>query len=157
MIRDEDTLMNPPLEELLDQIPQKYELVLTATRRAKQIIRELRLNPLGIDESLRQRKPLSIALMDISSGRVDKTALLAPDIEFDEIEHEQPDFFGDPERLSHELDHPQSRASYTTQEGEDASTEVVDELELDWQVESKDEEEEVNELDLDWKGGAEDE
>jgi len=157
MIRDEDTLMNPPLEELLHEIPQKYELVLTATRRAKQIIRELRLNPLGIEESLRQRKPLSIALMDISSGRVDKTALLAPDIEFDEIEEERTDFFGDPERLVRELDHPQSRASFTTREGEETETEEIDEQELDWQAESKDDEEEVNELDLDWKGGAADE
>jgi DNA-directed RNA polymerase omega subunit len=84
MRRDEDTLMHPPLENLLARIPQKYELVLTATKRAKQIIREQRLNPTAIEES-GGLKPLSVALHDIAEGRVDKQVLLTPDVEFDEL------------------------------------------------------------------------
>ncbi len=84
MKREEDSLMHPPLENLLARIPQKYELVLTATKRAKQIIREQRLNPSAINET-GGLKPLSIALHDIAEGRVDKQVLLTPDIEFDEM------------------------------------------------------------------------
>jgi DNA-directed RNA polymerase omega subunit len=76
--------MNPPLENLLARIPQKYELVLTATKRAKQIIREQRLNPSSIEDA-GGLKPLSVALRDISDGRVDKQVLLTPDVEFDEV------------------------------------------------------------------------
>jgi DNA-directed RNA polymerase omega subunit len=76
--------MQPPLENLLARIPQKYELVLTATKRAKQIIREQRLNPSSIEDS-HGLKPLSVALRDISDGRVDKEVLLTLDVEFDEI------------------------------------------------------------------------
>jgi DNA-directed RNA polymerase omega subunit len=82
--RDEESLMQPPLENLLARIPQKYELVLTATKRAKQIIREQRLNPGALDDS-HGLKPLSIALRDIAEGRVDKEVLLTPDVEFDEV------------------------------------------------------------------------
>ena len=84
MRHDEDTLMSPPLENLLARIPQKYELVLTATKRAKQIIREQRLNPSALEDPL-ALKPLSVALRDIAEGRVDKQVLLTPDVEFDEI------------------------------------------------------------------------
>ena len=84
MKRDDETLMQPPLENLLARIPQKYELVLTATKRAKQIIREQRLSPSAVEEA-NGLKPLSVALRDISDGRVDKGVLLTPDVEFDEI------------------------------------------------------------------------
>ena len=84
MRRDEESLMQPPLEDLLARIPQKYELVLTATKRAKQIIREQRLNPSAVEDP-RGLKPLSIALRDIAEGRVDKEVLLTPDVEFDEL------------------------------------------------------------------------
>jgi len=83
-MKHEDDLMTPPLESLLARIPQKYELVLTATKRAKQIIREHRLNPAAAEDAA-GLKPLSIALRDIAAGRVDKQVLLTPDVEFDEI------------------------------------------------------------------------
>jgi DNA-directed RNA polymerase omega subunit len=84
MRRDEESLIQPPLENLLARIPQKYELVLTATKRAKQIIREQRLNPAALEDS-HGLKPLSVALRDIADGRVDKQVLLTPDVEFDEV------------------------------------------------------------------------
>jgi DNA-directed RNA polymerase omega subunit len=84
MKHEDDNLMHPPLENLLARIPQKYELVLTATKRAKQIIREHRLNPAAVDDA-NGIKPLSIALHDIADGRVDKQVLLTPDVEFDEV------------------------------------------------------------------------
>lgn len=95
----EDTLMHPPIEELRAKIPHKYELVLVATRRAKQIIRELRQNPASFSAADHAKKPLTIALQDIASGKVDKEALLAPDIEFDSYEEEQLDYFPEYEGL----------------------------------------------------------
>jgi DNA-directed RNA polymerase omega subunit len=95
----EDSLMYPPLEELRKRIPQKYELVLVATRRAKQLIREQRLNPGSIAVGDRGKKPLTIALLDIVQGRVDKEALLAPDLELDTFEEEHMDYFPEYEGL----------------------------------------------------------
>ena len=97
MKREDDSLLNPPLEKLLAEIPQKYELVLTATRRAKQIIRERLLNPVAFGEQERHRKPLSISLVDIAEGKIDKQALMAPDIQFDDIEGESLALFTDVE------------------------------------------------------------
>lgn len=85
MKHEEKSLMNPPMQKLLEKIPQKYEAVLAVTRRAKQIIREQRLNPGAFTEEELKRKPLSIALDDIIEGRVDKEALMAPDLEFDDL------------------------------------------------------------------------
>jgi len=92
-MKTDDSLLYPALEKLLDRIPQKYELVLTATRRAKQILREQRLNPTGFTDDELRRKPLTIALYDIAEDRVDQQVLAAPDIEFDDLEQEQPDMF----------------------------------------------------------------
>ena len=79
------SLMNPPLQKLLDKLPQKYEAVLAVTRRAKQIIREQRLNPGAFTEEELKRKPLTVAIHDIVDGRVDQEALMAPDVMFDEL------------------------------------------------------------------------
>lgn len=83
---EDKSLMNPPMQKLLDKIPQKYEAVLAVTRRAKQIIREQRLNPAAFTEEELKRKPLSIALDDIIDGNVDQEALMAPDLAADELE-----------------------------------------------------------------------
>jgi DNA-directed RNA polymerase omega subunit len=96
MKRDDDSLMQPALEHLVARIPQKYELVLTATKRAKQIIREQRLNPGAMTEDEKHLKPLSIALRDIAEGKVDKQVLLTPDVEFDDL--------GDTDELQSEIE-----------------------------------------------------
>ena len=112
MRRDEDSLMNPPLEDLLKQIPQKYELVLTAVKLAKQIIRQQRINPMGVEEADKNRKPLSIALVDILTGQVDAEALKVPDTFFEEdiLEDlsmfDNAESFGAPEAQTREVDEP---------------------------------------------------
>lgn len=106
MKQHDDSLMTPPLEDLLDRIPQKFELVLTATKRAKQIIREQRLNPAAYPATGVESKPLTIALHEIFSGRVDKDSLLrAPEVEADDFFEEEPDILSDIER---------GRAAFTT-------------------------------------------
>ncbi len=113
MKRDEDSLMYPPIEELLKKIPRKYELVLTATKRAKQIIRQQRLNPLAVEDSERGRKPLSIALNDIIAGKVDEDTLTIPDSFFDEETEDElalfdePEAFGLPEGLDVQTEEPE--------------------------------------------------
>lgn len=97
MKQQEDSLIYPSLEKLLEKMPQKYELVLAATRRAKQILREQRLNPAALDAVDKRRKPLSIALEDIIEGRVDQQALVQPDLEFDDLGDEHLDMFPDVE------------------------------------------------------------
>ena len=99
MKREEDSLIYPSLEKLLERMPQKYELVLAATRRAKQILREQRLNPAALEVGDKRRKPLSIALEDIIEGRVDQQALVAPDLEFDDLGDEHLDMFPDVEGI----------------------------------------------------------
>jgi len=95
----EDSLIQPSLESLQERIPKKYELVLTATRRAKQIIRDMRLNTVGYSEDDLRRKPLSIALNDIVEGRVDSSTLNTPDIQFTDYEEGTSDLFTDIESL----------------------------------------------------------
>ena len=102
-MKSDDSLLYPALEKLLDRIPQKYELVLTATRRAKQILREQRLNPTGFTDDELRRKPLTIALYDIAEDRVDQQVLVAPDIEFDDLEREAPDMFPEGEEFGKPL------------------------------------------------------
>ncbi|MBN2080713.1 DNA-directed RNA polymerase subunit omega [bacterium] len=102
-MKSDDSLLYPALENLLERIPQKYELVLAATRRAKQILREQRLNPAAFTDDEMRRKPLTIALYDIAENRVDQQVLIAPDIEFDDLEPEAPDMFPDAEGFGQPL------------------------------------------------------
>jgi DNA-directed RNA polymerase omega subunit len=146
MKHEEDSLMTPPLEKLLLKIPQKYELVLAATRRAKQIIRELRINPQAIDESRRGRKPLSIALLDIVEGRVDAKSLVAPDIEFDEYEEEAAELFPELESFARRPGEAPAGEEGLDAEGEEEDVEDTDELDeelddLDFGLQTEDPEE----------------
>jgi DNA-directed RNA polymerase omega subunit len=72
-----DSLAYPLLEELLEKIPSKYDLVLLAALRAKQIITNQKrgLNADGeynpdLKAMQTGRKPLSIALMEIQRGEL---------------------------------------------------------------------------------------
>lgn len=74
-----DTLMYPLLEDLLQQLSSKYELVTLASLRAKQVIGKLRMGPTfegELDEDVkaiaRGLKPLSLALQEIASGKLDR-------------------------------------------------------------------------------------
>jgi len=62
-------LTQPSLERLLAKVPSKYELVLLASKRARQIKREVDFRP----ERARDfefTKPLTTALFEIVEGRV---------------------------------------------------------------------------------------
>jgi DNA-directed RNA polymerase omega subunit len=124
-MKHDDSLLYPTLQKLLERIPQKYELVLAATRRAKQILRQQRLNPAGFSEADLHRKPLTIALTDIVEERVDKEALMALDLEFDDIEQEQEDMFPDAEGFGRPLSETASEDE-PTDEPADASDDTDD-------------------------------
>ena len=76
MTRLHDTMMNPPIEELLDRVDSKFSLVTLAARRARQI--NSYFNQLG--ESLGgmvppqvssvARKPLSIGFEEIAADKI---------------------------------------------------------------------------------------
>ena len=74
--RTYDTMMNPPIEELLDRVDSKFSLVTLAARRARQI--NSYFNQLG--EGLGHmvppqvptsaRKPLSISFEEIAADKI---------------------------------------------------------------------------------------
>ncbi len=79
------TMMNPPIESLLDKVDSKFTLVTLASRRGRQI--NSYFNQLG--EGLGaiippqvtsvSRKPLSIALEEIAAGKIVYTRTVAED------------------------------------------------------------------------------
>ena len=79
--RTYDTMMNPPIEELLDRVDSKFSLVTLAARRARQI--NSYFNQLG--EGLGHmvppqvpsaaRKPLSIGFEEIAADKIVRTDL----------------------------------------------------------------------------------
>ena len=82
---DRDTMMNPPIEQLLDKVDSKFTLVSLAAKRGRQI--NSYFNQLG--EGLGaivppqvtsvSRKPLSIALEEIAAAKI--TFVRAEDVE----------------------------------------------------------------------------
>jgi len=76
-----DTMVNPPIEELLDRVDSKFSLVTLAARRARQI--NSYFNHLG--DSLGAlvppqvtsvaRKPLSIGFEEIAADKIKQAAL----------------------------------------------------------------------------------
>ena len=76
MALDHDTMINPPIEQLLDQVDSKFTLVTLAARRARNI--NSYFNQLGDglghmippQVSSVARKPLSIAFEEISQEKI---------------------------------------------------------------------------------------
>ncbi|MFM8267787.1 MAG: DNA-directed RNA polymerase subunit omega [Ilumatobacteraceae bacterium] len=74
--RSFDTMMNPPIEELLDRVDSKFSLVTLAARRARQI--NSYFNQLGDglghmvppQVSSIARKPLSIGFEEIAADKI---------------------------------------------------------------------------------------
>ena len=58
-------MIKPPLEELLDQVDNKYALVIIASKRARQL-KEGVLPLVDIDSA----NPVSVALEEIATGKV---------------------------------------------------------------------------------------
>ena len=79
MALDHDTMINPPIEDLLDKVDSKFTLVTLAARRARNI--NSYFNQLGDglghmvppQVSSTSRKPLSIAFEEISSDKIVQT------------------------------------------------------------------------------------
>ena len=132
MKREEDSLMVPPLDALQRAIPQKYELVLTATRRAKQLLRQQQMAGAMADDSARSYKPLSVALQEIADGRIGVEQLTQPDILAEDFEEEQQDYFPEIDRFHRE---PDEELDAADDEDED------DEMEEDFEDEADEEEE----------------
>src|SRR3954462_7255773 len=76
MARTNDTMMNPPIEELLNRVESKFGLVTLAARRARQI--NSYFNQLGEglghmvppQVSSVARKPLSIGFQEIAADQI---------------------------------------------------------------------------------------
>src|SRR5215203_4030765 len=76
MQRSHDTIVNPPIEELLDTVESKFSLVTLAARRARQI--NSYFNQLGDglghmvppQVSSIARKPLSIGFEEIAAHKI---------------------------------------------------------------------------------------
>ncbi|OPX23696.1 MAG: DNA-directed RNA polymerase subunit omega [Planctomycetales bacterium 4484_113] len=78
-ITERDTLLYPLLEDLLQRIPSKFEVVVLASLRAREIMRKQKLGAsfdgeLDADVVSEQEtlKPLSRALADIAEGKLDR-------------------------------------------------------------------------------------
>jgi DNA-directed RNA polymerase subunit omega len=85
MARAHDTMMNPPIEELLDTVDSKFSLVTLAARRARQI--NSYFNQLGDglghmvppQVSSIARKPLSIGFEEIAAHKIVRVELPTPE------------------------------------------------------------------------------
>jgi DNA-directed RNA polymerase subunit omega len=87
MALDHDTMINPPIESLLDKVDSKFTLVTLAARRARNI--NSYFNQLGDglggmippQVSSTARKPLSIAFQEISEEKIVWTEAPEPQVE----------------------------------------------------------------------------
>jgi DNA-directed RNA polymerase subunit omega len=85
MARTNDTMMNPPIEELLGRVDSKFGLVTLAARRARQI--NSYFNQLGDSlggmvppqVSSVARKPLSIGFEEIAADKILPVAVAEPE------------------------------------------------------------------------------
>ncbi len=90
MARTNDTMMNPPIEELLGRVDSKFSLVTLAARRARQI--NSYFNQLGEglghmvppQVSSVARKPLSIGFEEIAADKIVPVPISVPVEETDE-------------------------------------------------------------------------
>jgi DNA-directed RNA polymerase subunit omega len=87
MARAHDTMMNPPIEDLLDTVDSKFSLVTLAARRARQI--NSYFNQLGDglghmvppQVSSVARKPLSIGFEEIAAHKIVRVELAVAEAE----------------------------------------------------------------------------
>lgn len=85
MERSHDTMINPPIEELLDRVGSKFGLVTLAARRARNI--NAYFNQLGEglghmvppQVSSVSRKPLSIGFEEIAADKIVWTEQVTPE------------------------------------------------------------------------------
>jgi len=81
MQRAHETMMNPPIEELLDRVDSKFSLVTLAARRARQINSYFSQLGDGLGHmvppqvSSVARKPLSIGFEEIAADKIKRVEL----------------------------------------------------------------------------------
>ncbi len=70
-----DSMINPPITELLEKVDNRYRLVTVTSRRARQIIEnqevllpEEEIEELGVEDV--KDKPLTIAINEVNEGFV---------------------------------------------------------------------------------------
>lgn len=79
MQRSHDSMMNPPIENLLDTVDSKFSLVTLGARRARQINSYFSQLGDGLGHmvppqvSSVARKPLSISFEEIAAGKIVRT------------------------------------------------------------------------------------
>ncbi len=84
-----DTMMNPPIEELLEKAGSKFRLVALSSRRSREITDYVGQLGQGIGASIPPQvtstasRPLSIAFEEIAAGKIE-----AIDIDPNEVEEE---------------------------------------------------------------------
>ena len=101
MERAHDTMMNPPIEELLDRVDSKFGLVTLAARRARNI--NAYFNQLGEglghmvppQVSSVARKPLSIGFEEIAADKIGWTERPSPRLEAEALDDELAEDAGD--------------------------------------------------------------
>ncbi len=85
MARSHDTMMNPPIEELLDRVDSKFSLVTLAARRARQINSYFNQLGDGLGHMVppqvptSARKPLSIGFEEIAADKIVRTEQVQAD------------------------------------------------------------------------------
>ena len=72
------------VQDCLEHVDNRFELVMVASRRARQIYR-LGVEPLVAEEN---DKPTVIALREIAEGLIDEEVLDAPEITVDDVDFE---------------------------------------------------------------------
>ena len=89
MQRSHDTMMNPPIEDLLDTVDSKFSLVTLGARRARQINSYFSQLGEGLGQmvppqvSSVARKPLSISFEEIAVGKIVRAELPEENAEID--------------------------------------------------------------------------
>ncbi|MEX0848097.1 MAG: DNA-directed RNA polymerase subunit omega [Ilumatobacteraceae bacterium] len=82
MQRTHDTMMNPPIEELLDKVDSKFSLVTLAASRARQINSYFSHLGDGLGHMVPPQvpvvahKPLSIAFEEIAANKIVRTEIV---------------------------------------------------------------------------------
>jgi DNA-directed RNA polymerase subunit omega len=85
MPRTYDTMMNPPIEELLARVDSKFALVTLAARRARQVNSYFNQLGEGLGHMIppqvatSARKPLSIAFEEIAADKIVRTETVEAD------------------------------------------------------------------------------
>ena len=101
MERSHDTMMNPPIEELLGRVDSKFSLVTLAARRARQINSYFSQLGDGLGHmvppqvSSVARKPLTIGFEEISADKIVWTESPSPVDEAGDLPEGQDDLAGD--------------------------------------------------------------